>query len=230
MHINLTEFDLFIELNRHLGINFVESLDPYHRLVFAAAVGYVSVVEKTLRVIDDPSFSDSIALRFAAYYGNIAIVGLLLSDGRVKYPLAVDMYDTLVRRGLGTHYEITRLLLERYPSDRDIDYAFGTAVVKNKPNFVKLFLKYYDPSGDDSFGLYLACKYDHQSIVEILLKDGRSSPRAHGHDALRVAIKYDHYDCVNMLIDDGRIDGSMVEYFEKEYETTFNNNIDKKFV
>jgi len=63
-----------------------------------------------------------------------------------------------------------------------------------------------DPTDDDNYALYSACKNGHVEVVKALLQDPRVDPSVNNNEAIRWASSKGHTEVVRLLLQDPRVD------------------------
>lgn len=98
----------------------------------------------------DPAADDNAAIYFAAYFGQIEVVKLLLGDSRVN------------------------------PADENSTAPIAIAAEHGFTEIVKFLLldKRVDPSTDDNHAIWYAVKNGHTDVVKLLLADSRIDPNS----------------------------------------------------
>ncbi|KAI8903399.1 ankyrin repeat-containing domain protein [Gorgonomyces haynaldii] len=195
-----------VEIAKYLlqfrGVN--PSAQDNYCIRWAVMGGHLSVVEMLLqdsRV--DPRVDNDFCLKQALKHGDIKMVLLLLQDGRC------DPQD-LLHQCVHTQLELVQLMTNdpRVDPASDNQKALKRACEHGKQDIVKhlLSIPAVDPSLDEEC-LVNACKWGHQKIVKILLRDKRLVPQHNDNLALYVAEQQKHHHIVQLLMADWRVTG-----------------------
>jgi ankyrin repeat protein len=169
----------------------------------------------------DPSKDDNDVIQFAARYGHIEIVKILLADKRAD-PSAYNNYAILFASEYG-HIEVVKQLLndKRVDPSENNNYAIRLAARNGHTEIVKMLLadKRVDPSDHNNYVIKLAAQNGHIEIVKILLADNRVDPSADDNFAIKFAAKYSHTEMVKILLADKRVDPSADDNYAIRYAT-----------
>jgi ankyrin repeat protein len=185
------------------------SVDDNYCLELASANGNEKMVKLLLSLpTTNPGPS---TIRDAVRSGCIAVVKLLLEDGRVN-PGANDNSAINVACWLG-HSSILKLLLKdprTDPSDGN-NVILLTAVERGYYRIVRRLLMdpRVDPSDNHNPAIIAAANHGNAPILELLLKDGRADPKIMNSAPLSFAAILGHYKIVKILLKDGRADPSV---------------------
>lgn len=171
-HHNL---DIVTELMNHPSID--PSINNNWAITSATTSGHHKMVEQLLRDSRvSVGMDDNYLLRYCVDHLDDNMLQLLLSH-RDANPLASQGYPLMkcVRESkhatLGILCEDERV---RHGDPLILQAAFTTACAKGDLTSVTLLINLVDPSYDNSKGLHLAQKGGHTTVVNYLLRDGRS--------------------------------------------------------
>lgn len=127
------------------------------------------------REMADPAIEHSLPLRAACANNRVAIVKMLLDDGRAD-PSALGS-NTLY---LATRDDVIKMLLDDKRADPTVNEsaAFRLACHYNRVACVALFLRdgRADPTANRNEAMRAACENGFWQIVQLLLADGRADP------------------------------------------------------
>jgi ankyrin repeat protein len=186
-------------------------------------VKYGFIDELKTKVNDgwNPSYDDNYAIRYAAEYGRVEMVKLLLADDRVD-PSVNDNFAIQLAAENG-HIEVVKLLLadDRVDPSARGNYAIRFAAETGHIEMVKLLLTddRVDPSDNNNYAIQLAAYYGHTEVVKQLLADKRVDPSAEDNYAIRHAALKGHTEVVKLLLTDKKVDPSADDNYAIIYAT-----------
>jgi len=168
-------------------------IDNSFPLRWAARYGHIDIV-KLLIPISDPKAISNEALRSAAINGHTKIVKLLIP---VSDPKAINSEALRIAAESG-YTEIVKLLIPVSNPKAQENEALRSAVYNEYTKIVKLLIPVSNPKANSSYTLRLAAENGYTEIVKLLIPV--SDPKIKNSYALRCAAQNGHTKVVKLLI------------------------------
>lgn len=176
--------------------------------ILACEYGNIKNIQFLLSIGADINTSDKngvTAIERAMRYNQYDTVKYLLENGAsTRGEKGTNYDDILCYAAMNNNYDITKMLIEKYNDNLNMDRALYIAVFYNNYLALKAFL---DTGTDvnkpinDCTLLELACVLDNGSICAKLLLDYGANVNGTNGQPLIEAVKYGNIDTVKILID-----------------------------
>lgn len=162
-------------------------------LLWSCKHGYVEVAKHSLETTTTMYFIDE-ALKIAVKNANVAILDLLLKDGRAQLKPIIKRDDT---------YRIS-LPARHYPC------IISKTAEEGQTEMVQRLLadERINPARNSNFPIIMAASNGHAETVKVLLADGRANPvkkNKESRSAVTEAVTYEQLEVIRVLLEDPRI-------------------------